>query len=130
MPPLSTAFFLVAGTFGPLLLIYLGSFITPLYHVRYVFTYSAPFYILLGAGLAWLARRFSFWAASAAAIVLLLASLYSIESRYVQEGFLHLIWLQSMPTGKFFDNVWQPETFSNLHSVEYLLSLSGDLSQL
>ncbi len=105
VPPLSTAFFLVAGTFGPPLLIYLGSFITPLYHVRYVFTYSAPFYILLGAGLAWLARRFSFWAASAAAIVLLLASLYSIyqlhhSPRYRADDFRAAV--------NFIEDRWQP----------------------
>jgi uncharacterized membrane protein len=40
----------------PVLLIYAASFLTPLYHVRYAFTYSAPFYILVGAGLASLPR--------------------------------------------------------------------------
>jgi hypothetical protein len=48
---------LLAGyTFVPVLLIYVASFATPLYHVRYAFTYSTPFYVLLGAGLAWLWR--------------------------------------------------------------------------
>jgi hypothetical protein len=41
----------------PVFLIYLASFITPLYHVRYAFTYSTPFYILIAAGLVWLGRR-------------------------------------------------------------------------
>lgn len=41
----------------PVILIYLASFVTPLYHVRYAFTYSTPFYILAGAGLAWLSLR-------------------------------------------------------------------------
>jgi len=42
---------------GPVVLINLGSLLTPLYHVRYAFTYSPPFYIILGAGLAWLMKR-------------------------------------------------------------------------
>lgn len=42
---------------GPIILINLGSLITPLYHVRYVFTYSPPFYMILAAGLAWLTQR-------------------------------------------------------------------------
>ena len=36
---------------GPLVLILLVSLWTPLYHVRYVFTYSPPFYLLLAIGL-------------------------------------------------------------------------------
>jgi mannosyltransferase len=49
---------LLAGyVFLPVLLIYLASFVTPLYHVRYVFTYSPPFYVLVGAGATWLGRR-------------------------------------------------------------------------
>jgi mannosyltransferase len=39
-------------TFAPLLLIYLLSLRTPLYHVRYLFTYSPSFYLLLAVGLA------------------------------------------------------------------------------
>ena len=42
------------ATFGPLLLILLISLLTPLYHVRYVFTYSPAFYVVAGAGMAWL----------------------------------------------------------------------------
>ncbi len=41
----------------PILLIYLFSLIVPLFHVRYVFTYSPPFYLLLAAGLAKLPRK-------------------------------------------------------------------------
>ncbi len=61
---------LVAYTFGPLALIYLLSFITPLYHVRYMFTYSPAFYVVLAAGLAGLTRRRRLWAALALALVL------------------------------------------------------------
>jgi hypothetical protein len=72
---------LVAYTFVPVLLIYLVSLITPLYHVRYVFTYSPAFYILLGAGLAWLTRPL--WPLAAAAILaLLIGSAFSIYELY------------------------------------------------
>jgi len=61
----------------PVLLIYLFSLIFPLFHVRYVFTYSPPFYLLLAVGLARLPRR-------ALAILSLLfilgASTYSIKN--------------------------------------------------
>ena len=45
------------ATLGPLALILLVSLVTPLYHVRYLFTYSPPFYVVMAAGLAWLLRR-------------------------------------------------------------------------
>lgn len=46
-------------TFAPLGIIIAAPLVTgsPLYHVRYLFTYSPPFYIVLGMGLAWLWRR-------------------------------------------------------------------------
>jgi mannosyltransferase len=44
-------------TFAPLLAIYLLSLRTPLFHVRYVFTYSPPFYLLLALGTVSLANR-------------------------------------------------------------------------
>jgi mannosyltransferase len=48
---------LVIAPFGSLALILLASAFTPLYNVRYVFTYSPAFYVVLGAGLAWLWSR-------------------------------------------------------------------------
>lgn len=75
--PVSPALLLPAYTFGPLLLIYLFSLVTPLYHVRYIFTYSPAFYILLAAGLVWLARH-TRWLALAVAGVLLVACGYSL----------------------------------------------------
>ena len=45
------------ATFAPLALILLVSLVTPLYHVRYLFTYSPAFYVVLAAGLAWLLKR-------------------------------------------------------------------------
>jgi 4-amino-4-deoxy-L-arabinose transferase-like glycosyltransferase len=65
-------------TFGPLLLIYLLSLITPLYHVRYLFTYSPAFYIILGAGLFWLGSRLNLWSAGAAAGLIVAASAFSV----------------------------------------------------
>ncbi len=75
--------FLAVYTLGPLLLIYLLSFITPLYHIRYLFTYSPAFYIILGAGLAWLAAPRRRWLALIAMALLLMASFYSIYRFHV-----------------------------------------------
>lgn len=86
------ALFLLTYIFGPLLLIYLFSFVTPLYHVRYLFTYSPAFYIVLGAGIAWLATRIHFGAALMAALILAAAALYSLyqfhfDARYRSDDF-------------------------------------------
>jgi uncharacterized membrane protein len=70
--------FLLAYTFGPLLLIYLLSFITPLYHVRYLFTYSPAFYIIMAAWLAWLLARRWLWVAVTAAGLLLAACFFCL----------------------------------------------------
>lgn len=50
----TSASYLPVATFGPLALILLVSLATPLYHVRYLFTYSPAFYVVSAAGLAWL----------------------------------------------------------------------------
>ncbi|GAB4547001.1 MAG: hypothetical protein Kow0063_41590 [Anaerolineae bacterium] len=90
-PSLHPPILLAAYTFGPLLLIYLVSLITPLYHVRYLFTYAPAFYIVLGAGLAWLARRV--WPlAAAAALAMLVGSAFSTyelhtNPRYAADDF-------------------------------------------
>jgi mannosyltransferase len=64
-------------TFIPMLAIYLASLWTPLFHVRYVFTYSPAFYILLAAGLTWLKERWrpGLWLVLSLIVV---ASAYSI----------------------------------------------------
>lgn len=49
--------FLAGFVLLPVLLIYLASLLTPLFHVRYAFTYSTPFYVLLAGGLVALGRR-------------------------------------------------------------------------
>jgi mannosyltransferase len=66
--PLAASFLPVA-TFGSLALILLGSAVaSPLYHVRYLFTYSPEFYIVLAAGLRWLWRRWRVLAVIVAAV--------------------------------------------------------------
>ena len=82
---------LITYTFGSLALIYLASLITPLYHVRYLFTYSPPFYMLLGAGLAWLSRHTRL-AAAVAGLALLGGSAFSVHQlhtnpRYAADDF-------------------------------------------
>jgi len=82
---------LVSYTLGPLLLIQLASLVTPLYHVRYLFTYAPAFSIVLGAGLAWLSRR-AWPLAAAAGLALLAGSAFSIyelhtNPRYAADDF-------------------------------------------
>ena len=74
----STKACILAGyTFVPVLAVYLASLWTPLFHVRYVFTYSPAFYMLLAAGLAWLRERWRpGWGLVLSLIVV--ASAYSI----------------------------------------------------
>jgi hypothetical protein len=72
---------LLLYTFFPLLLIYLASLVAPLYHVRYLFAYSPPVYILLGAGLARLAGR-AWPLAAGAALLVLGGSAFSIHQMH------------------------------------------------
>lgn len=69
----SHAILLVAATLGPLALILGLSFVTPLYHVRYMFTYSPALYIVLAAGFVFLVRRWRVVAAAVAVIWLVAA---------------------------------------------------------
>lgn len=55
-------------TFCPVAIIALVSLYTPLFHSRYVFTYSPAFYIVLAVGFVWLVRRQATLGAIAAAI--------------------------------------------------------------
>ena len=72
-----------------MLLIYLASFVTPLYHVRYAFTYSTPFYVLLAAGLAWLGHRWRPALALGLALILVFSGMsiyaYHTDSRYASD---------------------------------------------
>ncbi|MBN1657661.1 MAG: glycosyltransferase family 39 protein [Anaerolineae bacterium] len=85
----TAAWFLIGCVFVPVALIYLASFVTPLFHVRYVFTYSTPFYVVVAAGLAWLWRRWMPAGAGALALVALLASVslvaYHASPRYAAD---------------------------------------------
>ena len=91
LPDYQSPVLLVAYTFVPLLLIYLASLITPLYHVRYLFTYAPAIYVLLGAGIAWLTRRV--WPlAVAATLAMVIGSAFSIgelhnNPRYAADDF-------------------------------------------
>ncbi len=81
---------LLAGyTFIPVLLIYVASFVTPLFHVRYVFTYSTPFYLVLGAGLAWLWQHWRPAAWAGLAVIVIASGLsvhaYHTDPRYASD---------------------------------------------
>lgn len=73
----------------PLLLIYLASFVTPLYHVRYMFTYSTPFFLLVGGGLSWLWQRWRSVAWLSLAVIVAFAgfslSAYHTDPRYASD---------------------------------------------
>jgi 4-amino-4-deoxy-L-arabinose transferase-like glycosyltransferase len=97
--------FLAGYTLGPLLLIYLLSLITPLYHVRYLFTYSPAFYIVLGAGLTWLVTRTRRWLALGVVGLVLVASIFSIyryhtDPRYRADDYRAAV--------AFIEQHWQP----------------------
>lgn len=66
---------LAGHTLLPILLIYLFSLIVPLFHVRYVFTYAPPFYLLLAVALARLPRK---PLATLSLLLILGASAYSL----------------------------------------------------
>ncbi len=78
----SMAWLLAEYLFLPVLLIYLASFVTPLYHVRYVFTYSTPFYAFIGAGVIWLGRRWrpALWLSLAAIVACSGVSIYKYHT--------------------------------------------------
>lgn len=99
------ATFLAVYTFGPLLLIVALSAISPLYHVRYLFTYSAGFYVLLAAGFSYLATRTHSWVAGIVATIVLAASLFSVyqlqfDPRYQADDFRAAVY--------YIDDHWQP----------------------
>jgi len=67
---------LLGYTFVPVLVIYLVSLYTPLYHVRYVFLYAPAFSIVLARGLALLQRS----ARTLGALVFIIIVFYSLRS--------------------------------------------------
>ncbi|MBI5302084.1 MAG: glycosyltransferase family 39 protein [Chloroflexi bacterium] len=66
----TAAWFLLGYTFVPLAIIYALSLWKPLYHVRYVFTYSPAFYILLAVGIARLSAMNIEWRKYAISLLL------------------------------------------------------------
>jgi uncharacterized membrane protein len=90
---------LAVATFGPLALILVASYLTPLYHVRYVFTYSPAFYIGLGAGVIAMARGIARskrdepaatarrWAAAIALVVWLAAAGITLRAFWFDPAF-------------------------------------------
>jgi hypothetical protein len=68
---------LCGHTFVPVLVIFLLSLRMPLFHVRYVFTYSPPFYLLLALGLCRLGRSRRF-ALPVSLLILTIVCGYSI----------------------------------------------------
>ena len=82
---------LVLYTVCPIVLIMLVSVWVPLFHTRYVFTYSPAFYLVLAAGLAWMLRRMR-WAGILIALVWFAITGYSIyafhyDARYSSDDF-------------------------------------------
>ncbi|MCC7355751.1 MAG: glycosyltransferase family 39 protein [Anaerolineae bacterium] len=73
--PRSRAALLFLHTWGSLLLILLFSYFTPLYHVRYTFTYAPPFLIVVAAGLARVRPRVLSIAAASALLIAAAVSL-------------------------------------------------------
>lgn len=73
----TSAILLCGYTFVPVLIIHLLSLRTPLFHVRYVFTYSPPFYLLLALGFDRL-RRASLLALPVGLAILTVGCGYSI----------------------------------------------------
>jgi 4-amino-4-deoxy-L-arabinose transferase-like glycosyltransferase len=73
-----TAVLLCGYTSAPLAVIYLLSLHTPLFHARYVFTYSPAFYLLVAAGLVEISRRTRL-AMLIGLAAITLASVYSVS---------------------------------------------------
>jgi hypothetical protein len=96
--------FLAGYVFVPVFLIYLASFVTPLYHVRYAFTYSTPFYIIIAAGLAWLWRRWRVLAWLGLAVIVAFSGMslhaYHTDPHYASDD--------HRAAAKFLADRWRP----------------------
>ena len=101
---ISPALFLINYTFGPLLIIQLLSMMVPLYHVRYIFTYSPAFYILLGLGLTLLARQ-SRPATVLTILVIVGASIYAIYRYHFNPAYQADDYRAAV---HFIEDRWQP----------------------
>ncbi|HYN88157.1 MAG TPA: glycosyltransferase family 39 protein [Ardenticatenaceae bacterium] len=86
------ALYVVGATWVPVAIIYLISVLgAPLYHVRYVFTYSPYYYVMLAAGLAWLwriiPRRFGALVVTAIVVVWVALSARSLHAFWTQPAY-------------------------------------------
>jgi hypothetical protein len=86
-PGRSTTLMLAGYTFVPVLALYLASFVTPLYHVRYVFLYAPAFAIVLARGLLYV-RRAGPALPALLLTILTLASLRSIQAYFYDPALL------------------------------------------
>ncbi len=98
------AWMLAGFVLAPLALIWLASFISPLYHVRYVFTYSTPFYVILAAGLAWLWQR---WRPAMWAVLAALAA-FSAVSVWTYHMDVHYAADDHRAATRFLEERWRP----------------------
>jgi hypothetical protein len=81
--------FLLAASFGPPILIYLVSLVTPLYHVRYLFTYSPTFSVLVALGLAVLGHwrwPLGRWLMAGAVVLMGVGSALSLHAFWTDPG--------------------------------------------
>ena len=100
----SLPWFLAGCVFVPVLLIYLASFVTPLYHVRYVLPYSTPFYIIVGAGWAWLWQRWRPAAWLTVAAIVLFSGI-SLQAYYTEP---HQSSDDHRAAARFLSERWRP----------------------
>ena len=89
---------------APLVLIWLASFVSPLYHVRYVFTYSTPYYVILAAGLAWLWQRWrpAMWTALAVLVA------FSAVAAWTYHTDVHYAADDHRAATRFVEGRWRP----------------------
>ncbi|GIW09614.1 MAG: hypothetical protein KatS3mg061_0671 [Dehalococcoidia bacterium] len=89
---------------GPIVLIAVASLLTPLYHPRYLFPFSLPFLVLLGAGLARLSEVSRVLATLAAALLLLgfasASAAYHTDDRVAPDDYRSAV--------SFLAERWQP----------------------
>jgi hypothetical protein len=116
LDPPATICLLAGYTFAPLFFIYLASYLTPLYHVRYLFTFSPLFYLALGVGLAYLVRNgqslwpvLGYWVWPTATLALLFTLLagyfYSIHNFHFNSLYASDDWRGAV---RFIDDHWRP----------------------
>jgi len=103
--------FCLTYLFGPIILILLLSSITPLYHVRYIFIYSPPFFLILAAGLYRISKlqsanyRLQIVIYSSLFMMLLLTSLYAVQELHTNPAYQADDFRSAV---QFIEANWQP----------------------